>query len=966
MDRDHLDDLFAEAIAVPFPDRPRWLDEHCGEDGELRRKLERLLAADAIADGALERSRELLAATFEESARMPERFGVWRVTGALGAGGMGEVWLAERDDGEFTQHAAIKQVAWPTPGLLRRFRNERQILAGLEHPGIARLIDGGVDDSGCPWLAMEYVEGVRITQWLREQQPGVRATLGMVLRICDAVQFAHRNLVVHSDIKPSNILVTGDGAPKLLDFGIATVLAQEGDTGEQTRTMVQLLTPDYAAPELLGGSAVTTAVDVYAMGVLLYELLSGNKPYRLAALADGAPRQRLDEVTIKRPSTAVDPSLPEAKARRRILRGDLDRIVLTAMAREPAHRYGSVEALATDLRSWLAGRPVNARGQDRWYRAGKFITRHRVGFATTLLTFAILLAATVYSVHQARVARAEAARANAVRDFVVGVFEQTDPDARQGNPVTARELLDMGERQLAQEPRSRPFYTEMQGLVGYLHWQVGDFSRGQTMLQGAVAHPDAATPLEVRARNLLYLSESEMEKNLYPAARSHAAEARALALAAGDAGTRIASDARRTYAESLIDDGNARAAEPILMRAIKEDTARFGATSEPVAQDAGLLGSITQSQARYDESLAWLKQSIAAETALHGRVSSEVAMGLLTQAETELYAGDSASAERDAREFVRLTAKLYGPTHARTLSARANLYMVYAIDEHYAEALAGHLELVELTRRYAPERPEQLTYQWDGVALDYFGLGRYEEAVQAARQSLATWAGIESPDPDHASNDARTILAEILMTMGRLDEAETTFKEAIRIEGKNASPDSDSLNRDIAYLGNVYRLQHRHAEAVATTSKALHALSPGTRPTPRRALIELFSAQALLDAGDIDAAAKMAAQARQTGAIAYKHRPLAFSAYQLTSARVALAQRDPTTAETLLREAMGIRKGLPADDPRTVEVQVGLIRALEMQGKHDEAKPLRARVEPVLAASKSHYFADLRQSIDAH
>ena len=964
MDNERLDALFAEAVNVPPPERERWLDAHCGDDAELRHELDRLLAADAIAEGVLEHAPELLAESMADAVETPQRFGIWRVTGALGAGGMGAVWLAERDDGEFQQRAAIKQVAWPTPGLLQRFRTERQILAALEHPGIARLIDGGVDDAGCPWLAMEYVEGTRITEWARAHSLTVRAIVELVLRICDAVQFAHRNLIVHSDIKPSNILVADD-KPKLLDFGIAKVLAQNGDSGERTRTIAQMLTPDYAAPELLAGEAITTSVDVYALGVLLYELLSGNKPYRLSALVGGA-RHGLNEVNIRPPSTAVDKTLPDTRARKRMLRGDLDRIVLTAMAREPALRYASVEALASDLRNWLAGRAIAVRGEHVWYRFGKFVRRNRVAVATAGFAFAALLAATIYSLHEAQLARRQATRANAVRDFVVGVFEQTDPDARQGKPITAHKLLEMGERQLKNEPGSRPFHTEMQGLVGHLYWLVGDYPKAQSLMGNAVAHPDAATPLDVRARNLLFLAQSEQEKELFDAARKHATQARAFALQAGDEGALTASEARRVDADAFSWDGNPKAAESILRQALKDDTAQFGSHSAAVADDLTKLAWATRELSHYKESIDFSKRAIAAETTLHGRASSQAINNLETLASTEGHEGDLVSALHTQLEAVALTTKLYGPAHRETIASRSDLYFLYSREGRYTQALAGQLALLKLAQPLTNTRPEQLAMIWNVVAIDYLALARYGEALQAERQSLALWASIHSSDSGYASNDSRTNLGDILMRMGRFKEAESTYQDVIRVEREHGSSDSEWLNRDLGDLGNVYLMQHRYPEAIAIIATGLRQLSPTSGPIPVRAYLQSSLALAQLESGDIRAAENSAAQAMQTGRIAYKDTPLSFSALQYISARVALARNRAVEAETLLRAASAARAVLAREDPRVLEVQVALIRALEMQGKRDEAKSLRAQVEPVLAASRSPYFADLRRSLSAH
>lgn len=963
MDNDRLDALFAEAAAIAPAQRAAWLDAHCADDPALRRELERLLAADAIADGVLERAPELLATTLADTDALPERFGIWRVTGRLGAGGMGEVWLAERDDGEFKQRAAIKQVAWPTPGLMQRFRTERQILAGLEHPGIARLIDGGVDAQGCPWLAMEYVEGVRITEWVQRRALGVRATVELVLRVCAAVQFAHARLVVHSDIKPSNILVGADGRPKLLDFGIARVLAPADGDAERTRTAAQLMTPDYAAPELLAGGAATTAVDVYALGVLLYELLAGSKPYRLAVLAHGE-RHGIAGVTIRPPSAALLPDAPHRAARRRALRGDLDRIVHTALAPEPTRRYASVEALATDLGNWLAERPINARGPGRWYRARKFIGRHRAGFAATVAVFAVLAGATLYSRHQANVAREQAARADAVRNFVVGVFEQTDPDSRAGKPITATELLDLGERQVSQQPASQPFRTEMQGLLGYLHWQIGDYTRGEALMREATGHPAAAAPPVVRAQNLLYLAQVELQTNDFPAARRHASAARAMALRAGGAGALIASEARFVDANAMALQHHAARAEKILLGALKEDTRAFGAQSDRVAEDLGILAVACNVQGRHADAIAYVDRAIVVSTALHGRASGAVLGNLQTRAMAELGAGDRARADRDMAEAAAIAGKLYGPAAFTTLSMRANLYVFYASNERYAQALTGHLDLIRLTEGLKDAPAGQLGYEWYGAATDYLGLGRYVDAERAARQALAH---MPNSDPDYYIRVyARAALAESLLMQGRLNEAEAGYADVLRSETRGRS-DALAWSIALAHLGDVYRLQHRYAEAVAATGRALAALPPNGGATPQLANLQMMAAAAQLDAGNLADAKSLAARATLTADIAFKGLPIALSVFEYLGARVALAEHRPADAETLLRAAIAARKDLPADDPRRLEVEVGLIRALEMQNRRgSEPQALRAQVAPLLAASHSPYVADLRQSLDAH
>jgi hypothetical protein len=708
MDNERLDALFDEALTVPAAERARWLDAHCGDNAELRRELERLLAADAIVEGALERAPELLAGSMADAIEMPQRFGIWRVTGALGAGGMGEVWLAERDDGQFQQRAAIKQVAFPTPGLLRRFREERQILARLEHPGIARLIDGGVDDGGCPWLAMEYVEGVPITQWTRERAASVRGTVELVLRIGDAVQFAHRNLIVHSDIKPSNILVA-EGAPKLLDFGIAKVLAQ--DDTERTRTMAQLLTPDYAAPELLAGGAITTSVDVYALGVLLYELLSGSKPYRLSALGGAAA---LNAANIKPPSAAVDSALPDAKARRRAIRGDLDRIVLTAMAREPAQRYASVEALSADLRNWLADRAINARGHGRWYRFGKFVQRNRVAVATAGLAIAALLATSAFALWQAHQAdlqaaqaRVQAANANAVRDFMVGVFSSAEPGQHAGIGPNARALLDAGARDMRRQFQNNPEMEEaLSAALAKSYSGIGAYDNARTLAQRALA-----------LNAILHGADSEQ-----------------------------ALQARLDYAEIL---KNAWA-----VREAKQQAGIVLALTHDRPDPASVKAHLINAEANNIEAL-YPAQTIAEAQRAIVQARQIGSAGLLWQAQAwsaiaEAYLGehDNGDAQRALRETAALYARSRGEESRETFEVRTDLVFLLVHGGHIPEALQIYSRMVAEQRRSLARDDPQWAETLTNYAYILASAGQFKASRKISGEALTALAVAFNMSPE--------------------------------------------------------------------------------------------------------------------------------------------------------------------------------------------------------------------------
>ncbi|MEO7324739.1 MAG: serine/threonine-protein kinase [Dokdonella sp.] len=465
-DWQRVSDLFERALAVASVERAAWLASACDGDESLKLAVERLLAADSAAANFLERPTPGFAAAVEaEESEGPSdiagsMFGPYRALRPIGAGGMGEVWLAARADGEFEQQVAIKRLLYPTPELVRRFRQERRVLAGLKHPRIAQLHDGGVAPDGTPYFVMEYVEGEPITRWCDERRADLDTRLELFLQICDAVQHAHRNLVVHRDLKPSNVLVDSSGQVKLLDFGIAKVI-ESTEEGEATQTLVQRLTPDYAAPEQIRGEAITTATDVYALGVLLFELLCGERPYRLGTQRSDLGAAILNS-TPATPSTVAARSNGVQRSWAKRLRGDLDRIIAKALSKEPERRYSTAAALADDLQRQRSGRTVMARGDSALYRARKFIGRNRAGSAAVAIAVLALVCASVFSLLQAHRAtlqrdlyRAEAGRNQAVLEYVAQMFRAAG-DVTNATPATTRGLLDGGVKALDENFKDRP------------------------------------------------------------------------------------------------------------------------------------------------------------------------------------------------------------------------------------------------------------------------------------------------------------------------------------------------------------------------------------------------------------------------------------------------------------------------------------------------------------------------------
>src|SRR5215472_6185502 len=429
---EHVQSLFLEVLDLPPEERGALLDASCAGDLELRREVESLIAHDGTDEQLItDALRDTTQSLFDAESVAGARLGAWRVLCEIGQGGMGTVYLACRDDDQFRKHVAIKVVAhgMDTADMLDRFRHERQILARLDHPYIARLIDGGNTPEGKPFLVMEYVEGRPIDAYCSEQKLDVTGLLRLFLKVCDAVSHAHRNLIIHRDLKPGNILVTSDGSPKLLDFGIAKVLDEISGGGAEHATRV--LTPEYGSPEQANGEAVTTATDVYSLGGVLYKLLTGVAPHPIHDRSPLAIMRAINEEDVRRPSEL-----------RHGLSADLDSILLKALHSEPQRRYLSVDQFSGDIERLLEGRPVTARSDTVWNRSGKYVRRHvlvtSMGAAIVLLLAGFALLQSI----QLRKTRAERDRANRITDFMTGMFKVPDPSESRGQKITAREILD--------------------------------------------------------------------------------------------------------------------------------------------------------------------------------------------------------------------------------------------------------------------------------------------------------------------------------------------------------------------------------------------------------------------------------------------------------------------------------------------------------------------------------------------
>ena len=566
--------------------------------------------------------------------------GRYRVESRIGDGGMSTVYLAVRDDDVYRQRVAVKVLGrgLNRPDLVARFRVERQILASLDHPGIARLLDGGTTDDGRPYLVMEYIEGVPLDEYCDGKRLGLDERIDLFRKICSAVEYAHQNLVVHRDIKPTNILVTPEGNPRLLDFGIAKLLegAALPGTSQPTTTGLPLMTPQYASPEQVGGGPVTTATDVYSLGVVLDVLLTGRLPYRLEAVPGESLERAVVEQDAERPSTAVarttrdggvrasdralerGPTLEALSAARglrpqqlrRRLSGDLDNILLMALRKEPTRRYVSVGQLSEDLRRYRAGEVVVARRDTVGYRAGKFVSRHKVGVAAAAVALAVILGLAATMTAQAiRLARqrdeirAERDKAVEVAALLEDIFAGSDPGQTRGETVTAREILDKGAARVMGTLQEDPETQAALALtIGKVYLGLGLPDRAGPLLQQSLAQRErlhGSDNVDV-ADSLLALGVLDQNRGELAAAESR--QRRAL-----DIQKRLLGDRDRKVGDTLTDLGvtllslaRYAEAETIIREALSIHRSTAG-DSEAVAYDLNNLGSVLRRTGRLAE-----------------------------------------------------------------------------------------------------------------------------------------------------------------------------------------------------------------------------------------------------------------------------------------------------------------------------------------------------------------------------
>jgi len=910
---DEVARIFAECIERAPERREAYLAEACAGDPDLLAEISSLLQSHESAGDFLDALDERRAAALVSSSPEPgpeKEIGPYRIVRELGRGGMGVVYLAERADGQFEQQVALKLVkrGMDSDAILQRFRLERQILARLEHPNIARLIDGGVSESGQPWFALEYVDGEPLTGYCDRHRLGVDARLRLFEAAGRAVQHAHQQLVVHRDLKPSNIMVTSAGEVKLLDFGIAKLLDSETGASAPTLTQagIRLVTPEYGSPEQIRGEPVTTAADVYALGVILYELLAGRRPFRFDRRSPDAMAELVERGQPTRPSSAVQsgsvpPSADELAAARgtsvprlrRRLRGDLDIIVLKAIRKEPERRFSSVEALLEDLSRWRTGLPVKARPDTMGYRAVKFLRRHGLATAATLLVGTSLAGGLAVALYQRGVARMEAEKARQVQKFLIDTFEVSDPWQTKGEEVTARELLDKGADRIRSGLADQP---EVKGtlmlVIGTLYQKLGLYDRG-------IKQFEEALDVRTRALGLRHVDVAEAQADL---------------------------------ANALIEVAEYDRGEKLIRQAIETRAALKGENDADLGVMLNTLGLILAEKGEYAEAEEKLRRALSIHRRVLGEKSDETISTLGTLGLALRWGGQLEEAEKFHREALELNREAYGNDDPRTAWALERLGVGLAQRGNTEEAKPLLIEGLEIMKRVLGEDHPDTALALNNLAKTMMVAGDPAGAEPLFRQALELNARTHGEESLYITTNLAN-LAQVLIMEERFDEAAVLQERALALRRKHLGPGHPSVAETLSQLARTRTLQGDMERSEKLYAEALPIARAAWDPShPELATL-------LAGYGDLHLRQGRAADAEPLlrEALAIREKVLVAGDWQLGEARILLGEclaalHRPDEAKPLLGEGRDLLVAARGEEDRLAVRAADALAKLDSTG----------------------------------
>ncbi len=845
--RDHwrrIDVLLSECLDLPESERSSFLMNACADDDTSRFIVEDLLAREDRADEFMEEPIFSLGHKEESEPRIGTQVGPYRLVRELGRGGMGAVYLAERVDGEFEQEVAVKLLkrGMDTDEIVRRFRSERQILARLAHPNIARLLDGGTTEDGLPYFVMEYVAGVPISKFCELERFSINDTVALFLGACEGVEFAHRNLVVHRDLKPANIMVTPDGCPKLLDFGIAKLLYFDPELLMTMTSNPAPMTIEYASPEQLLGQPVTTATDVYTLGLVLYELLTGERPYQVNVASRRQLERAICEQVPPKPSTAIKAARNARLAKNgkvaqgrditrlhRGLSGDLDNIIMKALRKDPERRFQSVEQFSEDLRRHLEGRPIRSRPDTFMYRTGKFIRRNVWGVATALVLVILLagLAATMAAQFENTARKNieiehQRDRAERVTEFFVDFLQHSDPVRLRGQSLTVQEALDSAVAQLSTELQEDPeVRAEILDAVGGIYRNSAAYGKAKPLLAEALAirrittgsHPLVAESLHNLASLERDLGNDEHAETLM----REAIEIQRATLP----GVHV--DLARglnNLASLLLKNGELHEAEDLVNESLRIKTKIFGDLSAEAASSLNILASLLRKQGDTDRAIEHYNKAIEIYRAREGKPSPGLASGLNNLAALLADLGDLEPALRLHLESYNMRKQLHHSDHPRLVTSLNNLGLLHVYMGQYGEASRLLQEALGMQVRLYGTRSLNTAIIRKNLALAQCEAREFSRCEKSIRESILL---LQNRGRSVQIAEARSILASCLVGQGQFQEAEPILLESYSVLKSELGVQSRRTLRSLEWIIAFY--EKRGDLEAAAKYRSLHPAS---------------------------------------------------------------------------------------------------------------------------------------------
>ncbi len=774
LDWKKIKSIFESAIELPYNQRHDFVDKECLGNESIKQEVEALLFAFENSGSFLEEPGidfTYLQNIDEDDLFIGKQFGAYKIEKKIGTGGMAYVYLARRADNEFEQTAALKIIkrGMDTDEIVRRFKHERQTLANLDHPNIAKIIDGGTSDDGLPFFVMEYIDGIPITEYCDLNKLSVDQRLELFIKVCSAVNYAHQNLIVHRDLKPSNILITSDGTPKLLDFGIAKLLSEEqnANTMALTRDGSKLMTVEYASPEQVKGGKITTASDIYSLGVLLYELLTGHLPYSFKNKFPHEVEKVITSVNPEKPSTIIakssktiteDGEVSEVSAEeisilrnsnveklKRRLSGDIDNIILMALKKEPERRYNSVQQLAEDIHHYIEGRPVSAHSDTILYRTSKFVNRHKIGIAVFLIINLLIIGSVVAIIWQANIAakerdnaELEASKTEHINNFLNEMLSSADPTIA-GKDLKIKDVLDKASKKINTELKAQPeIEAEVRTTIGQTYESLG-------------LYDDAIFQL----KRALQLRDSLFGENNSETAISY----NYVALAFHYKGNL---DTAKYFYEKSIKT----------LKALKDE--------KKLEEALNNYGTLQMDLYQFDRAKKSFEESLAISLKIFGKESREAASTMNNLAINYDYQNKLDSAEKFYIQALDIDRKLFGDTSMDVTHNLNNLAFIFQERGNYKKAESLFTSAYEIREKILGDNHPEVAMGKYNLGCCYYYLNDYAKAEKLIKESISIWKG-KLNDGHYYFGNAYGWLGKVQNADGKYDSAYQNLTRSLQI-----------------------------------------------------------------------------------------------------------------------------------------------------------------------------------------